>query len=428
MSNKDTRADVCVLGLGYVGLPTACLLAASGLQVIGVDTNAKVIEALKEGRTLLREGSLATLVIEAHRSGQLTPSREPREADVYLICVPTAIHADGSADLRAVEAATRAIVPLLQPGDLVILESTGPIGTTRDLVGRLIRDGGLQPGRDVYLCYCPERITPGNSREELVRNARILGGVTPQSAERAKALYARFCKGDLTVTDDRTAEMAKLMENTYRAVNIAAANSFACIAEDAGIDVWEAIALANRHPRVAIHEPGPGVGGHCVPLAPEYLAQAYPQYAELLRAAKTRNNAQANRLVQRIRLEGGLKPGAMLAVLGAAYKADIDDARLTPAARFVAAAHEAGYRTTVHDPFVPPGEHEGVTVLGDLAECLKDADAAVILTAHAVHRELPASRWVALMPGRLIVDARRCLDPESLREAGFQVLQLGLGS
>jgi UDP-N-acetyl-D-mannosaminuronic acid dehydrogenase len=420
-------AEVCVLGLGYVGLPTASLLANAGFFVLGVDLDPEVVDMLRGGRTRLEEAGLATLVSAAFNSGNLTAATKPEPSDTFLICVPTPITPDKGADLSAVESATRTILPLLQPGNLVILESTSPVGTTRNVVGRILRESGLEPGRDFDLCYCPERVLPGNTVNELMNNDRILGGVSPQSAERAREMYERFCHGKLALTDDRTAEMCKLMENTYRDVNIALANSFARVAEDAGVNVWEAIGLANLHPRVHILKPGPGVGGHCIPVDPWYLVEAYPEHTALLRQARKVNDSQAERLLDMLLATGQLKAGDKLAILGAAYKADIDDARESPARLLAEAAARKDVRTAVHDPLVRPGHHHGLEINRDLPGCLQSAAAAALLVEHRAYRTLSARYFAEHMAGRLIGDARNWLNHTSLRRAGFTVVLLGAG-
>jgi UDP-N-acetyl-D-mannosaminuronic acid dehydrogenase len=420
-------AEVCVLGLGYVGLPTASLLANAGFFVLGVDVDPQVVEMLRDGRTRLEEAGLATLVSAAFNSRNLVAATEPEPSDTFLICVPTPVTPDKGADLRAVEGATRAILPHLRPGNLVILESTSPVGTTRNVVGRILAESGLEPGRDFDLCYCPERVLPGNTVNELMNNDRIIGGVSPQSAERAREMYERFCHGKIRLTDDRTAEMCKLMENTYRDVNIALANSFARIAEDTGISIWEAIELANLHPRVQILKPGPGVGGHCIPVDPWYLVEAYPEHTSLLREARRVNDSQAGRLLDLLLATGQLKAGDKLAVLGAAYKADIDDPRESPAKLLVEAAARKGVRTVVHDPLVKAGTHHGLEVSNDLPGCLKGAAAAALLVEHRAYRTLSARFFAEHMAGRLVGDARNWLNHTSLRRAGFTVVLLGAG-
>jgi len=421
-------AEICVLGLGYVGLPTASLLANAGFQVLGVDIDADIVARLNSGKTRMEEAGLSTLVSAAVNSGNLVAALKPEPSETFIICVPTPVNAEKNVDLGAVRAAARAILPCIRKGALVILESTSPVGTTRRVVGEILRESGLEPGRDFDLCYCPERVLPGNTVAELVNNDRIVGGITPDSARRAETIYARFCQGKISLTDDLTAEMCKLMENTYRDVNVALANVFARIAEDAGIDGWRAIELASLHPRVKILKPGPGVGGHCIPVDPWFLAESFPQHAALLRCAREINDGQASRLLQRMIATGKLNAGGKLAILGAAYKADIDDPRESPAALLAHAAQALGIQTAIHDPIVKSGEHHGMTVSNDLAACLKDADAAALLTEHKQYRSLSSKIFAEHMRGRLIADGRNWLNHATLRSAGFEVIQIGSGA
>jgi UDP-N-acetyl-D-mannosaminuronic acid dehydrogenase len=425
---RSVMPEICVIGLGYVGLPTASLLATAGFKVLGVDVNSEIVEALKAGRTRLKEPGMATLVSAAIKSGNLVAAAEPEPSDTFIICVPTPLNAEMRADLSAVEKASRAVGRLLRQGNLVVLESTSPVGTTRNVVGKIIEaESGLRPGRDFDLCYCPERVLPGNTVVEIIGNARVIGGFTRSAAERARNIYARFCQGRISLTDDLTAEMCKLMENSFRDVNIGLANVFARMAEDAGVDVWEAISLANLHPRVKILRPGPGAGGHCIPVDPWFLVEAFPAHAGILREARRVNDSQPERLLERMLATGKLKTGGKLAVLGAAYKANVDDPRESPAMRMVAAARAAGLETAVHDPLVKPGECHGLTVIGDLAVCLDGADAMVLLVEHNAYREISASYFARHMKGRLAGDARNWLDRDALRAEGFTVILLGSG-
>ncbi len=419
--------EICVLGLGYVGLPTASLLATSGFQVLGVDVDVQVVEALQAGDTRLKEAGLATLVKAAHHSGNLVAALKPQPSDTFIICVPTPVRKDHSIDLSMVKQAVKAIIPHLRNGNLVILESTSPIGTTREVVGAQIEKAGFKIGEDIHLCYCPERVLPGNTVAELVNNDRIIGGVTPDSAEHAREFYARFCQGSISVTDDKSAEMAKLMENTYRDVNIAVANVFACLAEEAGVNVWNAIEFANRHPRVNILSPGPGVGGHCIPVDPWFLINAFKECTGLLKAARETNDQQAERVFKRIVGTGQVQPGDKIAVLGAAYKPDIDDARESPAHLFVKAATDYGCKVAVHDPLVKAGSGCGFEVSNDLDACLKDSAAAVLLTNHKEYRSLSSRYFMDNMSGTLVADSRNWLNHASLRRAGFTVLVVGQG-
>ena len=419
-------ADICVLGLGYVGLPTASLLANAGFHVLGVDIDQDIVAMLRDGRTRLEEAGLATLVSAAVKSGNLVTASQLEPADTFMICVPTPVTPAKTADLRAVEQAARSILPLLKRGNLVILESTSPVGTTRNVVGRILKESGLEPGRDFDLCYCPERVLPGNTTHELINNHRLIGGITPQSAEHAQQIYERFAQGKIVLTDDRTAEMCKLMENTYRDVNIALANVFARIAEDVGINVWEAIEYANLHPRVHVLKPGPGVGGHCIPVDPWYLVEAFPEHTELLRQARRMNDSQAERMLEQLWATGELAPGKKLAILGAAYKPDIDDPRESPAALLANAARKRDLEVSVHDPHVKAGQHHGLLVSNDLPACLRGATAAALLCEHRAYRVLSAKFFQEHLAGKLIADARNWLNHASLRRAGFNVVLLGM--
>lgn len=424
---ENNMAEVCVLGLGYVGLPTASLLATSGFQVLGVDINQEVVAELNEGRTKLQEAGLATLVSAATASGNLKAAVQPEPSDTFMICVPTPVTPQHTVDLRAVESAAQAILPHLRKGNLVVLESTSPVGTTRNTVGRILSGSGLKPGEDFDLCYCPERVLPGNTVAELINNDRIIGGYTPKSAEHAQVIYQRFCQGNVSLTCDLTAEMCKLMENTYRDVNIALANSFARIAEDVGVNIWEAIKLANLHPRVDILSPGPGVGGHCIPVDPWFLVEAFPAHTELLRAAREVNDGQAVRILAQVTSAGGLKKGDKLAILGAAYKKDVDDSRDSPAFLLASAAVEKGLQVDIHDPWVREGMHEGHKVKNSLEAVLKDAKAAVLITDHKQYRQLSSRVFQENMTGKVIYDSRHWLNHASLRLAGFEVLLGGVG-
>ena len=267
---------ICVLGLGYIGLPTASTFATHNLQVIGVDVNPEVVETLRGGRLHIQEPGLRNVVQEALRSGNLEIHSSPKPADAFIIAVPTPFYDDKRADMRFVISAAEAIVPFLKPGNLVVLESTSPPRTTVDLVAPILEKSGLKAGSDFLLGYSPERVLPGQILRELIENARVIGGINLKSAEAGRDLYSVFVRGEIRLTDATTAEMVKLMENTYRDVNIAISNEFAHLSDRFGIDVWEAISIANLHPRVNILSPGPGVGGHCISVDPWFLVEAAP--------------------------------------------------------------------------------------------------------------------------------------------------------
>ncbi len=334
---------ICILGLGYIGLPTASTFATHGIHVLGVDVNPEIIETLRSGGLHIQETGLREALKEALDSGNLTVSTQPEEADAFLIAVPTPFLEDQVgeyegvqyklADMRAVTSAAEAIVPYLRKGNLVVLESTSPPRTTIDLVQPILERSGLKAGSDFHLCYSPERVLPGQILRELIENARVIGGVTPESARLGADLYATFVRGEIIQTDATTAEMVKLMENTYRDVNIAIANEFSRLAEKFGVDVWEAISLANRHPRVKILRPGPGVGGHCISVDPWFFVESAPELTPLILNARRVNDGQPHFVVEKVRQALGSLEGKHIAVLGLAFKPDVDDLREVPGCR-----------------------------------------------------------------------------------------------
>ena len=417
---------VTVIGLGYVGLPTAALLARAGYDVLGVDVREETVEALGRGECPLGERDVASIVTQALAAGNLRAATEAAPADVFIICVPTPVTEERTADLSMVRAAITAAAPSVPEGALVILESTSPVGTTRDVIGAALREAGLDPEADVDVCYCPERVFPGATIREILHNDRVVGGLTPRAAQRAKAFYETFCDGVPVTTSAEAAEFSKLMENSFRDVNIALANVFARFAEEAGVDVTDVIALANRHPRVNVHTPGPGVGGHCIPVDPWFLIEAAPEATELLSLARRVNDGQAERLLDRAEAHG-LARGGRVAVLGAAYRADLDDARESPTGRMIDALAERGYAYAVHDPFVSALRTEGgraEAVTDDLAAAVDGADALIVMTDHSAYRAMPPEK-VSGMKGRLIVDGRRVLSARAFAEAGYDVVPLG---
>jgi UDP-N-acetyl-D-mannosaminuronic acid dehydrogenase len=428
---------LCVLGLGYIGLPTASTFATHGLDVIGVDVNPYVVETLRNGGLHLHEPGLRTLVEAAFKSGHLRVSESPAEADAFIIAVPTPFFADRlgeyegriykMADLGAVKAAAQAIVPYLRKGNLVVLESTSPPGTTEKVVAPILERSGLKAGVDFYLAYSPERVLPGQILRELIENARVIGGITPESARAGRELYATFVKGEIVLTDATTAEMVKLMENTYRDVNIAIANEFARLAERLGVDVWEAIALANRHPRVKILSPGPGVGGHCISVDPWFLVEAAPDLAQLIHTARQVNDEQPRFVIQKVRQVLGELNGRHIAALGLAYKADVDDLRESPAIEVIHRLQAEGAQVKAFEPFKPQAQVEGVNAVPTLEEALEDADLILVLVRHTPFVRLQPQEIARTTKARLIVDTVNALDRGHWQAAGFSLFRLGDG-
>ena len=400
-ADSQTIETISILGLGYVGLPAAALFALSGKRVLGFYTNPLTVEKISAGDCLIVEPHLPERVAAAVDSGRLTASGKPCPADAYIIAVPTPFHPGSHApDISYVEAALRSIAPHIQPGGLIVLESTSPVGTTRHLV-EMLRD--LRPDLampeagddgDIDIAYSPERVIPGRTLIELVDNDRVIGGVTPRAAQRTADLYASFVKGELHLTDDRTAEMVKLSENTFRDVNIALANEMSLICKAQGVDVWEMIALANRHPRVKILEPGPGVGGHCISVDPWFLVAGNPDLANLIRTAREVNDGKMHRTLDWVREAIEATGAEKIACFGLTYKADIDDFRESPALDIVLELNRLyPGRVIVADPFADlfrmrdPRAEELTFAKADHA--LDACDLAVMLVGHTAFRGLP---------------------------------------
>ena len=419
--------SLCVLGLGYIGLPTASTFAIHGLRVAGVDVNRRIVDVLRSGEIHIEEPGLRGLVQQAFGSGNLRIVDRAEAADAFLIAVPTPIRADKRADLDAVRAAGREIAPLLRPGNLVVLESTSPPRTTVDVLAPILAESGLRPGEDFWLTYSPERVLPGRILQELVENARVIGGINPASAEAGRDLYSAFVQGQIVLTDATTAEMVKLMENTSRDIDLAAANEFARLADRFGVDVWEAIRLANLHPRINILRPGPGVGGHCVSVDPWFLVEAAPEQADLVRQARLTNDGQPAFAVGLVeRALGGLQ-GRRVAALGLAFKPDVDDLRESPAIEVVRRMVRAGASVGFYEPHGPQAAVDGAEGFSSLEAALMGAEAVILLVDHAAFRSLDPSKVAAAMPGRIAVDLRGAWDRPAWRLAGFDLHVLGVG-
>jgi UDP-N-acetyl-D-mannosaminuronic acid dehydrogenase len=416
---------ICILGLGYIGLPTASLFASNNYRVIGVDTNEQIIASLNSGKLHIQEPGLAEIVQKALSSGNLVIKSKPDLADAFVIAVPTPFNSDKTADMRAVISAANAIVPYLRQNNLVVLESTSPPRTTINLVKTILEKSGLKAGVDFFLAYSPERVLPGQIIAELVKNDRVIGGINQSSAEAGAALYRAFVKGNIVLTDATTAEMVKLMENTYRDVSIALANEFSRLADRFGVDVWEAIQIANRHPRVSILQPGPGVGGHCISVDPWFLVEAAPDLAQLIRIARQVNDDQPHFVVERVQKMVGNLNGKRIAALGMTYKANVDDLRESPSIEIIHLLQEHGAIVQAFDPFRPDAIIPDIDAKTSLADVLRDADVILLLVGHQQFRELNPFQVSGLTHARLILDTVNVWPREEWERAGFQMAKLG---
>ncbi len=417
--------SLCIIGLGYIGLPTASMFAARGVRVTGVDNNAEVVKSLKAGKVHIFEPGLNQLVEEAIRRGTLAISEKPVRADAFIIAVPTPFYGDKKADLSYVRAAAQSIVPILEKGNLVILESTSPPLTTKEQVLPILEKSGLKAGTDFLLAYSPERVLPGQILKELVENARVIGGIDQASAEAGRDLYQTIVKGEIILTDATTSEMVKLMENTYRDINIAIANEFSRLADRFGVDIWEAIQIANRHPRVKILTPGPGVGGHCISVDPWFLVEAAPEITPLIHTARQVNDSQPEFVVGLVRSLLGELPGKKLAVLGLAFKPDVDDLRESPAIEVAHKLHLAGATVTAFEPFKPDFKHEGIFMAANLPDAVGSADAILLLVNHTQFRSIAAAELAKLTQAKLIVDTVNGWNRAAFESAGFRFVRLG---
>ncbi len=407
-----TVATVSVIGLGYIGLPTAAVLARSGCNVIGVDINADAVATINDGRIHIVEAGLGEVVADVVAAGRLRATTSPEPADAFLIAVPTPFKEDHQPDLRFVKSACEAIAPVLRKGDTVILESTSPVGATEQMaqwIAAARPDLSVPTGRggakaDIAVAYCPERVLPGNVLVELVRNDRVIGGMTPECSAKAKAIYALFVEGECILSDARTAEMCKLTENSFRDVNIAFANELSLICDRLGIDVWELVRLANHHPRVNILQPGPGVGGHCIACDPWFIVSSAPEQAKIIRTAREVNDGKPEWVIAKI--EGaiaalrhandtGRQP--LVACYGLAFKPNIDDLRDSPAlsiARRIAT--QANCDLLVVEPNVDtlPGGLDGARLVSP--EDAARADIHVLLVDHDEFKRLSAPNGVRI--------------------------------
>jgi UDP-N-acetyl-D-mannosaminuronic acid dehydrogenase len=414
-------SKICVLGQGYIGLPTALLFANGGHEVVGIDVNKRVVETLKAGKMPFEEQGFQELLDSAIAKKAFRAESLVEEADAFLVAVPTPFDSEmHMADLKYVVSACEMIVPHLRKGNLVIIESTIPPNTCDKQVRHILEESGLKMCEDFYVSHCPERAIPGNTLHEMVNNDRVIGGVDEKSTRLTAELYSSFVKGNLHLTTSTTAEMIKLMENTFRDVNIALANEFAQIADDYGIDIWKAIEIANKHPRVNILKPGPGVGGHCIAIDPWFLTEN-ANNSSLIMMSRQINNSMPQYVLKMVKemLTGIENP--TITVFGVAYKGDIADTRATPAKKFIKLAEKEGFKVKIYDPFVKEWSYP---ILG-LEEAVEGSDCIVVLTDHSEFREMEPSGFLEKMSNFNVLDTRKIINIEIWNNTGFNTSVMG---
>lgn len=416
------KYDICVVGLGYIGLPTALLFAKSGKRVLGYDVMADTVEAVRKGEKGKNEPALNELLRECINNGSLTADTNPGYADLYIIAVPTPFKNEKQPDMSYVEAAFNAILPFVTEGCSIVLESTSPVGSTMKYICEPLTEKGFSPGKDVYVAYSPERVLPGNIIYELIHNNRILGGVSEESCRIIKDYYKLFVEGDIELTDANTAEMCKLTENAYRDVNIAFANEMSKMCQEAEINAWEVQRLCNKHPRVNILSPGPGVGGHCIAVDPWFLVSRFPNQTHMISTGRMINDSMPGFAVEQIsRVLGNNK--SKVSILGITYKPDVDDVRESPVLIIAKLLKQKGYEVSIHDPLVAKGRFSNT----DMEECLRDSDMLLLGVNHKAFRNLDLNSICSLMRSKILFDTRNFIDRKEAENAGFKYYLLGCG-
>lgn len=416
------KKKICIIGLGYIGLPAAAMFASNGYKVIGVDINNKIIDALEKGEVIIEEPYLKNMVEQEVASGNLIASKEPQEADAFIIAVPTPLAEDKKADMSLVKKAAESIVPYLRKGNIVVLESTSPTGTVKNLIIPILKKSGLKIGEELYVGYCPERVLPGQILFELVSNNRIIGGIDRKSAEKIKDLYQTFVKSEIYLTDTTIAEMCKMVENTYRDVNIAFANELSKICENIGTDVWEVIKLCNKHPRVNIHQPGPGVGGHCLAVDPWFIVEKNPDLARIIKLARETNDSMPQFIFNKIEnILKNIKGKKKVTILGITYKANINDTRESPVIKLIEILEKHNFKISVVDPYVKKFKYK----LEDISEAAKGSDLLVLAVNHKDFKELDFDTLAKKMRNKIILDTRNYFDKNMIENKGFKYYLLG---
>lgn len=410
---------LCTIGLGYIGLPTSAMFAHYGAKVVGVDVSPTVVDTLNKGDIHIEEPGLGALIFDAVKDGSFRASLTPESADAFIIAVPTPNKNDEylSCDLSYVKAACRSIIPVLEKGNVVIVESTIAPRTMDDHVKPLFEEAGFVIGEDLYLAHCPERVLPGQILHELIHNNRIVGGITPACTEAAAKVYGLFVQGEIIKTEAKTAELSKCMENTFRDVNIALANELAKVCFEIDINCLDVIEMANKHPRVNIHQPGPGVGGHCLAIDPYFIHALAPETAKIIRLGRDTNSSMPHYVIEKTEmlLKGIENP--KIAAFGVTYKGNVDDVRESPAMEIVELLQEKGYEVVVHDPHV-----KNPTYVSAL-KAVEGADIVLILTGHDEFKVLDHQAMAQVMNRPVLFDTMNLVKPQL--GSGLEIINYG---
>jgi UDP-N-acetyl-D-mannosaminuronic acid dehydrogenase len=410
--------EVTILGLGYIGLPTAAMFASHGVKVKGFDVNQNICETINKGKVHIEEPYLEQIVNQSVINGMLGATTKIVKCENFIIAVPTPITEKKQSDLSYVINAAEKIYPKLEKGNLVILESTVPPRCTEDILVPILEKSGLKAGVDIYVAHCPERVLPGQIIHELEHNNRIIGGITEESAIKARELYATFVRGEMYITDATTAEICKLMENTYRDVNIALANELAMICERLGINAWDVVKYSNKHPRVNIHQPGPGVGGHCLAVDPWFIVEASPDLAKIIDLSRKTNDSMPNYVANKV-LNLVVK-GSRVVVLGCTYKPDVNDMRESPIIELIEILGE-NYEVDIVDPYIEQYDQ-------NIYEACNNADLIILGVNHKKFSSIDFSVLSKVVNNKLLLDTRNFYNKTNIEKNGFTYVLLGDGS
>ncbi len=397
---------ICIVGQGYIGLPTAALFAKNGCEVLGVDVNEEIVNKLNQGIAHIEEPGITEAIKNAVEKGHYHASLKPEEANTFIITVPTPyVKEDLSCDLSYVISACNSILPVLNKGNVVIIESTIAPMSTDEVIKPIFENEGYVIGEDLFLAHCPERVLPGQIMEELVNNNRIVGGITPECTRKAADVYRTFVKGEIIETEAKTAELSKCMENTFRDVNIALANELAKICAEIGVNALDVIEMANKHPRVNLHSPGPGVGGHCLAIDPYFIYAKAPETAKIIKLARDTNNSMPGFVIENTgKILSKIDPDAhKISVFGVSYKGNTDDARESPAFEIIAGLKSAGYEIDIHDPHFDNPDYK------DFDEATKDSSLILILTDHNQFKDLDYETINKNMKTKIIFDTKNII-------------------